>query len=94
MRRNLAQPLPPPLDAKVSVVIPTRDREVLPHVHADEVIVVDDASTLPVPGALRREVRGGAAAARNDSEISAILDQQKPDPSRLERNRSAAERAG
>ena len=29
---NLAQPLPPPLDAKVSVVIPTRDREVLPHV--------------------------------------------------------------
>jgi hypothetical protein len=32
-----------------------------------------------------------AASARNDSEISAILDQQKPDPSRLERNRSAAD---
>ncbi len=88
---NLAQPLPPPLDAKVSVVIPTRDREVLPHVDADEVIVVDDASTRPVPGALRREVRGGAAAARNDglraarNEIVALLDSDTvPQPGWLE----------
>ncbi|MDA0174299.1 glycosyltransferase [Solirubrobacter taibaiensis] len=77
---NLAQPLPPPLEAKVSVVIPTRDRDVLPRVHADEVIVVDDASDRPVPGALRRAVRGGAAAARNDglraarNEIVVLLD--------------------
>jgi CHAT domain-containing protein/tetratricopeptide (TPR) repeat protein len=32
-----------------------------------------------------------AAPARNDSEISAILDRQKPDPSRVERNRAAAD---
>ena len=88
---NLAQPLPPPLEAKVSVVIPTRDREVLPHVHADEVIVVDDASARPVPGALRRDVRGGAAAARNDglraarNEIVALLDSDTvPQPGWLE----------
>ena len=58
---NLAQPLPPPLDAKVSVVIPTRDREVLPQVHADEVIVVDDASDAPRAGRAAHET---CAAAR------------------------------
>src|SRR5689334_25312718 len=39
---NLAQPIPPPLRAKVSVVIPTRDRIPLARdLDVDEVIVVD-----------------------------------------------------
>jgi len=43
------------------------------------------ASLLSLPAAAE------PAAASRDSEISAILDQQKPDPSRLERNRAAAD---
>jgi mycofactocin system glycosyltransferase len=88
---NLAQPLPPPLEAKVTVVVPIRDRAVLPEVDADEVIVVDDASREPVPGALRRDARGGAAAARNDglraarNELVALLDSDTvPQPGWLE----------
>ncbi|MDA0139601.1 glycosyltransferase [Solirubrobacter deserti] len=87
---NLAQPLPPPLQAKVSVVIPTRDRTPLAVPDADEVIVVDDGSD--VPGAtIRRATRGGAAAARNHglraarNELVALLDSDTvPQPGWLE----------
>jgi mycofactocin system glycosyltransferase len=86
---NLAQPLPPPLEAKVSVVIPTYGRVPMADVEADEVIVVDDASG--VPATIHRAVRGGAAAARNDglraarNEIVALLDSDTvPRPGWLE----------
>lgn len=89
---NLAQPIPPPLRAKVSVVIPTRDRIPLARdLDVDEVIVVDDASATPIPGALRRATRGGAAAARNDglkrarNELVVLLDSDTvPQPGWLE----------
>lgn len=89
---NLAQPIPPPLRAKVSVVIPTRDRIPLARdLDVDEVIVVDDASATPTPDALRRATRGGAAAARNDglkrarNPIVALLDSDTvPEPGWLE----------
>lgn len=89
---NLAQPIPPPLRAKVSVVIPTRDRIPLARdLDVDEVIVVDDASATPTPDALRRATRGGAAAARNDglkrarNPIVALLDSDTvPQPGWLE----------
>ena len=76
---NLAQPVPPPgASPPVSVVIPVRDRSIarlLAALDAAEVIVVDDASAgdtvrreAQAAGAryLRRAVRGGAGAARND----------------------------
>jgi mycofactocin glycosyltransferase len=79
VRANLAQPVPPPgPHPPVSVVIPVRDRSIarlLDAVEVDEVIVVDDASVrgdalraeAEAAGAryLRRDVRGGAGAARN-----------------------------
>jgi glycosyltransferase involved in cell wall biosynthesis len=88
---NLAQPLPParPLPP-VSVVIPVRDRSIAPLLAAlesDDVIVVDDASSTGVVREeaagvryVRRDVQGGAAAARNDGlavarhELVACLD--------------------
>jgi mycofactocin system glycosyltransferase len=75
----------------VTTVIPVRDREVLARPDTDELIIVDDASATPVPGALRRERRGGAAVARNDGlraarhEIVALLDSDTvPQPGWLE----------
>src|SRR4051794_24501577 len=77
VRANLAQPVAPagPLP-DVSVVIPVRDRSIarlLAAVDADDVIVVDDASTTDAvrdeaAGVryVRRATQGGAAAARND----------------------------
>ena len=76
---NLAQPTPPSSGLPpVSVVIPVRDRSIarlLAAVDAAEVIVVDDASAggealrreASAAGAryVRRDVRGGAGAARN-----------------------------
>ncbi|WP_053226197.1 mycofactocin biosynthesis glycosyltransferase MftF [Solirubrobacter soli] len=74
---NLAQPIPPSRAAPpVTVVIPVRDRSIAPLLHAlesDDVIVVDDASETDIVREeargvryVRRDVQGGAAAARND----------------------------
>src|SRR3954447_5389278 len=84
---NLAQPVPPPATFPVSVVIPVRDRPVarlLAALESDDVIVVDDASRdgesvrreAENAGAryIRRAVRGGAAAARNDGLAAAKHD--------------------
>jgi hypothetical protein len=77
VRANLAQPVAPagPLP-DVSVVIPVRDRSIarlLAALDADDVIVVDDASTTDAVREeaagvryVRRATQGGAAAARND----------------------------
>jgi glycosyltransferase involved in cell wall biosynthesis len=79
VRANLAQPTPPSRPSPpVSVVIPVRDRSVsrlLAALDVAEVIVVDDASAdgeslrreASAAGAkyVRRDVRGGAGAARN-----------------------------
>jgi mycofactocin glycosyltransferase len=68
---NLAQPVPPPghVPADVTVVIPTRDRDLAALVAAlgdTRVIVVDDGSRAPVAGAaVRHATARGAAAARN-----------------------------
>jgi mycofactocin system glycosyltransferase len=77
VRANLAQPVPPSLPlGEVSVVIPVRDRSIaalLRVLDADDVIVVDDASTTDIVRDeavgvryIRRPLQGGAAAARND----------------------------
>ena len=80
---NLAQPMPPEayvgahgyvatrshVPAEVTVVVPTRDRDVAALVAAlgdTRVIVVDDGSRVPVAGAaVRHATARGAAAARN-----------------------------
>ena len=61
---NLAQPLPPAGGAAdVTVVVPTRDRDVAHHAGA---LVIDDGSRTPVAGAaVRHATPRGAAAARN-----------------------------
>jgi GT2 family glycosyltransferase len=74
---NLAQPVPPARDSPpVTVVIPVRDRSIarlLAALDADDVIVVDDGSSTGVVREeavgvryVRRDVSGGAGAARND----------------------------
>jgi mycofactocin system glycosyltransferase len=62
---NLAQPIPPAghVPADVTVVVPTRDRDVS---HLPDVVVVDDGSRTPIAGAaVRHEAPRGTAAARN-----------------------------
>ncbi|MEO9323286.1 mycofactocin biosynthesis glycosyltransferase MftF [Nocardioides sp. C4-1] len=56
-----------PVDpAELTVVVPTRDRDVdVAALVPLRVVVVDDASAVPVAGAVRRETNGGPAAARN-----------------------------
>ncbi|MFD8493923.1 mycofactocin biosynthesis glycosyltransferase MftF [Amycolatopsis sp. NPDC059657] len=83
----------------VSVVIPVHNRctelrrllDALDLPEDSEVIVVDDASSIPVPGALRHETNRGPAAARNTGlkaarhEIVAFLDSDVvPEPGWLE----------
>ncbi len=57
----------PPVDpAELTVVVPTDGRAVRPGPLAPlRVVVVDDGSSPPVPGGLRRSANGGPAAARN-----------------------------
>lgn len=56
----------PVVPADLTVVVPVHDRAVaLERLAPLTVVVVDDASSVPVAGALRREVNGGPAAARN-----------------------------
>jgi mycofactocin system glycosyltransferase len=68
---NLAQPIPPPghVPADVTVVVPTRDRDLAALVAAlgdTRVVVVDDGSRSPVAGAaVRHATARGPAAARN-----------------------------
>jgi mycofactocin system glycosyltransferase len=88
---GLAHPLPDPCPADATVVIPVRDRPIA----APDwpcVIVVDDGSRVPVPGALRRHVPGGPGAARNTAlphvttELVAFLDSDcLPPPDWVER---------
>ncbi|WP_051324839.1 mycofactocin biosynthesis glycosyltransferase MftF [Candidatus Solirubrobacter pratensis] len=69
---NLAQPIPPgrprfPGPDDVTIVVPARDRDVA-HLTAlaPRVIVVDDGSRVPIPGAaIRHDAPRGAGAARN-----------------------------
>jgi mycofactocin system glycosyltransferase len=101
--RNLAQPIPPPSPAPpVTAVVPVRNRpidDLLAALDVAEVIVVDDASELPLREAaeragaryIRRATRGGAAAARNDGlemathDLVALLDSDCiPSPGWLE----------
>src|SRR6478735_4981054 len=77
---NLAQPVPPAASFAVSAVIPVRDRSIARLLEAleavDDVIVVDDASLdgdsvrreaeTARAHYIRRDVRGGAGAARNE----------------------------
>ncbi|MHB8467864.1 MAG: mycofactocin biosynthesis glycosyltransferase MftF [Acidimicrobiales bacterium] len=61
---GMAHPLlAPTTAADVTVVVPVRDGQVL--VRGDNVIVVDDGSRTPVPGAIRHDRPRGPAAARN-----------------------------
>jgi mycofactocin system glycosyltransferase len=68
---NLAQPMPPEghVRSEVTVVVPTRDRDVAALVGLlgdTRVVVVDDGSRVPVAGAaVRHATARGAAAARN-----------------------------
>jgi mycofactocin glycosyltransferase len=94
---GLAHPCPAPCPADATIVIPVRDRPAelarcLAAVRGQRVIVVDDGSRVPVPGALRREVPGGPAAARNaalprvDTDLVAFLDSDcVPPPAWVER---------
>ena len=65
---GLAHPYPAPAAADVTIVIPVRDRPAelarcLATTRGATVLVVDDGSRVPVPGALRRDTPGGPAAA-------------------------------
>ncbi len=60
---GFAHPRPTPKALDVTTVIPVKDHAV-PAVPG-RVIVVDDGSRVPIPGAIRRERCGGPAAARN-----------------------------
>jgi len=94
---GLAHPHPAPAPADVTIVIPVRDRPAalarcLATTHGAHVIVVDDGSRIPVPGALRRHTPGGPAAARNaalprvTTELVAFLDSDcLPPPRWVER---------
>jgi mycofactocin system glycosyltransferase len=91
---GMAHPRPTPQHRPTTIVIPVRDRpddlaRLLATLHHDRsrVVVVDDGSRVPVAGAIRREVTGGPAAARNDgvrgvdTELVAFLDSDTVPPS-------------
>jgi len=68
---GMAHLRPTPQRRPTTIVIPARDHpsdlaRLLTAIDG-ETVVVDDGSVVPVAGAIRREVAGGPAAARNDA---------------------------
>jgi cellulose synthase/poly-beta-1,6-N-acetylglucosamine synthase-like glycosyltransferase len=96
VQAGMAHPRPTPQSRPATIVIPVRDRPTdlarllatltEPKGRLTPLKVVDDGSRVPVVGALRREVAGGPAAARNDglrgveTELVAFLDSDTVPP--------------
>jgi mycofactocin glycosyltransferase len=92
---GMAHPRPAPQRRPATIVVPVRDRpDDLVRLRAElklgqspfRLVVVDDGSRVPVVGAIRRELAGGPAAARNEglrhveTELVAFLDSDAVPP--------------